>query len=127
MEIFQQWLLIKLQENFGTGDDPLKNEMSFDAITAMIKPIFEQEDATLEEEELRRNLYALEELGYLKKVDANYFLTLRALVYAQASTTVAQMVRDEIASLVQRHWWKALGIALLAIILISALIASIVK
>jgi hypothetical protein len=127
VEIFQQWLLIKVQENFGAGDDPLKNEISFDAVSALVKPIFEQEDAPLEEEELRRNLDALVELGYLKKAEENYFLTLRALVYAQASTTVAQMVRDEIASLVQRHWWKALGIALLAIILISALMASIVK
>jgi hypothetical protein len=127
VEIFQQWLLIKIQENFGTGDDPLKNEISFDAVTAMVKPIFEQEDAQLEEDEIRRHLDALLELGYLKKTDAGYFLTLSALVYAQASTTVAQMVRDEIASLVQRHWWKALGIALLAIILISALMASIVK
>jgi hypothetical protein len=127
VEIFQQWLLIKIQENFGTGDDPLKNEISFDAVSALVKPIFEQEDAPLEEEELRRNLDALVELGYLKTAEESYFLTLRAIVYAQASTTVAQMVRDEIASLVQRHWWKALGIALLAIILISALMASIVK
>jgi hypothetical protein len=127
VEIFQQWLLIKIQENFGTGEDPLKNEISFDAVTAMVKPIFEQEGAQLEEDEIRRHLDALVELGYLKKTDAGYFLTLSALVYAQASTTVAQMVRDEIASLVQRHWWKALGIALLAIILISALMASIVK
>jgi hypothetical protein len=127
VEIFQQWLLIKIQENFGTGDDPLKNEISFDAVTAMVRPIFEQEGAQLEEDEIRRHLDALLELGYLKKTDAGYFLTLSALVYAQASTTVAQMVRDEIASLVQRHWWKVLGGALLAIILISALVASIVK
>jgi hypothetical protein len=127
VEIFQQWLLIKIQENFGTGDEPLKNEISFDAVTAMVKPIFEQEGAQLEEDEIRRHLDALLELGYLKKTDAGYFLTLSALVYAQASTTVAQMVRDEIASLVQRHWWKVLGGALLAIILISALVASIVK
>lgn len=127
MDIFQQWLLIKIQENFGTGDDPLKNEISFDAVTAMIKPIFEQEDAPLEEEEIKRNLDALTEAGYLQSADGTYFLTLRALVYAQASTTVAQMVRDEIASLVKAHWWKALGIVVLLIILISTVMVSILK
>lgn len=127
MDIFQQWLLIKIQENFGTGEEPLKNEISFDAITQMIKPIFEQEGALLEEEEIRRNLDALTELGYLKSESGNYFLTLRALVYAQASTTVKQMVNDEITSLVKAHWWKVAGGLVLLIILISALMAGILK
>lgn len=127
MDIFQQWLLIKIQENFGTGDEPLKKEISFDAITTMIKPIFEQEGALLEEDEVKRNLDALVELGYLKQTDTSYFLTLSALVYAQASTTVKQMVRDEISSLIKAHWWKVAGGLVLAIILISAVMAGIMK
>jgi hypothetical protein len=127
VDIFQQWLLIKIQENFGTGDEPLKNEITFDAITAMIKPIFEQEGALLEEEEVKRNLDALIELGYLKTENGNYFLTLSALVYAQASTTVKQMVRDEISSLVKAHWWKVAGGLVLVIILISAVMAGILS
>lgn len=127
MDIFQQWLLIKIQENFGAGEDPLKNEISFDAVTAMIKPIFEQEGALLEEDEVKRNLDVLTELGYLKIENGNYFLTLRALVYAQASTTVAQMVRDEITSLIKAHWWKVAGGLVLLIILISAVIAGILS
>jgi hypothetical protein len=127
VDIFQQWLLIKIQENFGAGEDALRNEISFDAITAMIKPIFEQEGALLEEEEVKRNLDALTELGYLRTENENYFLTLRALVYAQASTTVAQMVRDEITSLVKAHWWKVAGGLVLAIILTSALMVAILK
>jgi hypothetical protein len=127
VDIFQQWLLIKIQENFGAGEDALRNEISFDAITAMIKPIFEQEGALLEEDEVKRNLDALTELGYLRTENGNYFLTLRALVYAQASTTVAQMVRDEINSLVKAHWWKVAGGLVLAMILISALMAAILK
>jgi hypothetical protein len=127
VDIFQQWLLIKIQENFGTGEEPLKKEISFDAITAMIKPIFEQEGALLEEEEVKRNLDALTELGYLKTENGNYFLTLSALVYAQASTTVKQMVRDEITSLVKAHWWKVAGGLVLVIMLISAVMAGILK
>jgi hypothetical protein len=127
VDIFQQWLLIKIQENFGTGEEPLKKEISFDAITAMIKPIFEQEGALLEEEEVKRNLDALTELGYLKTENGNYFLTLSALVYAQASSTVKQMVRDEITSLVKAHWWKVAGGLVLVIILISAVMAGILS
>lgn len=127
MDIFQQWLLIKIQENFGMGEDPLKNEISFDAVTAMIKPIFEQEGALLEEDEVKRNLDALTELGYLKRENESYFLNLRALVYAQASTTVAQMVRDEIMSLVKAHWWKVLGAVILLVILISTVMVSILN
>jgi hypothetical protein len=65
VDIFQQWLLLRIQERFGIGSTPIDNEISFDSIAALIKPIFEEENALLDESELRRNLDALVALGYL--------------------------------------------------------------
>lgn len=123
MDIFQQWLLLKIQEQFGTGEEPLKNEISFEAIAGLIRPIFEQEDAPLDEDELRRNLDALVVAGYLKLWNGNYFLTFRALVYAEASLSVGQLVREQLLQLAKLHAWKAIGIAVAAIVLISLIVS----
>ena len=125
MDIFQQWLLLKIQESFGSGEEPLKKEISFEAIKALIGPIFEQEDAALDEDDLRRNLDALAGLGYLKAENGTYFLTFRALVYAEASLSVGQLVREQLLQLAKLHAWKAIGIAVGAIVLLSAIVSAI--
>jgi hypothetical protein len=127
VDIFQQWLLLKIQEQFGSGEEPLRNEISFDAVTTLIKPIFEQEDAPLDEDEIRRHLETLTELGYLKQVDGTYFLTFRAIVYANASESVKQMVRDELLQMVRRYGWQALGALVLLIVLLSVIISAVMS
>ena len=125
MDIFQQWLLLKIKEHFGGGEEPQHTPISFEAIGNLIGPIFEQEDAPLDEVELQRNLDALVELGYLKGSDGIYHLTFRALVYAEASQAGSQLVRDQMMQLLKLYGWKALAIALAAVILISLIVSAI--
>jgi hypothetical protein len=82
VDIFQQWLILRIHEQFGTGRNPLEDQISFESIMAMLKPLFEQEDAVLDEDEVRKQLSALAELGYLNETDGSYFLTLRGMVYS---------------------------------------------
>jgi hypothetical protein len=126
VDIFQQWLLIKIEEEFGAGRNPLENAISFDSIMEMLKPLFEQEDAVLDEDEVRNQLGALAELGYLTETDGNYFLTLRAVVYAQAAPSMAQTAKDEFRQFIRAHWWKAVGILILLVIVVTVITASII-
>lgn len=113
MDIFQQWLLIKIEEEFGAGKNPLEQAIPFESVVAMLKPLFEREDAVLDEEEVRRQLGALVEFGFLRESGGNYSLTLRGMVYAQAVPSVAQAAQDEFRRLVRAHWWKAAGVLIL--------------
>lgn len=126
MDIFQQWLLIKIEEEFGAGRNPLESAISFDSIMEMLKPLFEQEDAVLDEDEVRNQLGALAELGYLTETDGNYFLTLRAVVYAQAVQSMAQTAQDEFRQFIRAHWWKAVGILILLVIVVTVITASLI-
>jgi hypothetical protein len=121
VDIFQQWLLLRIQERFGVGTAPMENGIPFDSIAALIKPIFEEENALLDESELKRNLDALVALGYLTISDEMYFLTFRAMVYSQTSPSISQLAKEEFAQYVSRNWWKAAVIVFLLVILISAL------
>ena len=123
MDIFQQWLLLRIQERFGVGANPMDNEIPFDAIASLIKPIFEEEGALLDEDELRRNLDALVTLGYLTLKSEAYFLTFRAMVYSQASSTISQLVKEELGQYFSRNWWKMAGVAFLLVTLMSALMS----
>ncbi len=121
MDIFQQWLLLRIQENFGVGTHPMEDEIPFDAIVSLIKPIFEQENAQLDESELQRNLDALVTHGYLSVKDGIYSLTFRAMIYSQTSPSLAQVVKDEFGQYVSRNWLKVTGIVFLLVLLISIL------
>ena len=121
MDIFQQWLLLRIQERFGVGSTPMDIEIPFDSIAALIKPIFEEENALLDEEELKRNLDALVTLGYLSVTDDKYFLTFRAMVYSQSSPFISQLAKEEFAQYVSRNWWKAAGIVFLLVAVVSIL------
>lgn len=121
MDIFQQWLLLRIQESFGGGTSPMENEISFEAVVALIKPIFEQEGAPLDEAEVRRNLEALTSLGYLTVKNGIYYLTFRAIVYSQTSPSLTQAAKDEFEQYVRSHWWKALGVLILTVTVISVL------
>jgi hypothetical protein len=126
VDIFQQWLLLRLQEQFGGGKSPMENAISFESILAMLKPIFEQEDAVVDDDEVRRHLDALVGLGYLMDMDGAYFLTFRAMVYSQAAPSLAQMARDEFAQFVRAHWWKAVGILILLAVVVTVVTVNIV-
>lgn len=122
MDIFQQWLLLRIQERFGTGTNPMDHEISFEAIVTLIKPIFEQEDAPLDESEIRRNLEVLVGLGYLASTtDDIYSLTFRAVVYSQVSTSLTPLVKDEFGQYVSDNWWKFMSIAILLVVMVSAI------
>ena len=122
MDIFQQWLLLRIQERFGTGTNPMDDEISFEAIVTLIKPIFEQEDAPLDESEIRRNLEVLVGLGYLASTtDDIYSLTFRAVVYSQVSTSLTPLVKDEFGQYVSDNWWKFVSIAILLVVVVSAI------
>ena len=127
MDIFQQWLLGKIHDEFSFGESPTKNEISFEAITTLIKPLFEQEGALLEEDEIKRHLEELNTLGYLTTANGLYFLTFKALIYVQASTSITQAVQDELRQTIKRHWWKAAGILVLIVILVTVITVTIVK
>ncbi len=119
MDIFQQWLLLRIQEQFGVGTSPMDNEIPFPLIVTLIKPIFEQENAPLDDAEIRRNLDALVALGYLATKDDTYFLTFRAILYSQASPSLTQVVKEEFEQYVRGHWGKAAGIVFLLVVLVS--------
>ena len=121
MDIFQQWLLLRIQERFGIGSTPIDNEISFDSIAALIKPIFEEENALLDESELRRNLDALVALGYLTAKGDMYSLTFRAFIYSQAHPSLTQLVKEEFGLYVSKHWWKAAILVILLVALVSIL------
>ncbi len=121
MDIFQQWLLLRIQEKFGVGTHPMEDEIPFDAIVSLIKPIFEQENAQLDESELQGNLDALVTHGYLSVKDGIYSLTFRAMIYSQTSPSLAQVVKDEFGQYVSRNWLKVTGIVFLLVLLISIL------
>ena len=122
MDIFQQWLLLRIQERFGTGTNPMDHEISFETIVTLIKPIFEQEDAPLDESEIRRNLEVLVGLGYLASTtDDIYSLTFRAVVYSQVSTSLTPLVKDEFGQYVSDNWWKFVSIAILLVVVVSAI------
>jgi hypothetical protein len=125
MDIFQQWLLLRMQEQFGSGTNPMDNEITFESIVALIKPIFEQENAPIDEADIRRNLDVLVTLGYLKTERDMYFLTFRAIVYSQASASLSQLAKEEFEQYVNSHWLKVVGIAVL-IITLAAVVASVV-
>ncbi|MBL8103561.1 MAG: hypothetical protein JNM02_13590 [Anaerolineales bacterium] len=124
MDIFQQWLLIKIEEQHGAGANPLEKEISFESILSMLKPIFEQEGAPLDEEDIRRNLNELVTSGHLSTSGETYFLTLRGMIYAQTAPSLAQMVKAEIQQYIRLHWWKALGLILLLIVGVTLLIVN---
>ena len=123
MDIFQQWLLLRIQERFGVGSTPMDNEIPFSSIVSLIKPIFEEENALLDEIELKRNLDALVALGFLTVAGDMYFLTFRAMVYSQTSSTVSQLVKEEFMQYVSRNWWKLAGVVFLLVALTSTLIS----
>ncbi len=127
VDIFQQWQLGKIYDEFSFGESPTKNEISFEAITTLIKPLFEQEGALLEEDEIKRHLEELITLGYLSTANGAYFLTFKALVYVQASTSITQAVQDELRQTIKRHWWKAAGILVLTVILVTVITVTILK
>ena len=126
MDIFQQWLLLRIQERFGVGSTPMDNEISFDSIAALIKPIFEEENALLDEAELKRNLDALAVLGYLTTKSDMYSLTFRAMVFSQASPSISQLAKEEFGQYVSRNWWKAAIVVILLVALVSILVSVIV-
>jgi hypothetical protein len=126
VDIFQQWLILRMEEHFGAGSNPLRNAISFDSIAAMLEPLFEQEDALFEEDEVKRHLDVLVELGYLLRTEDKYLLTLRAMVYSQAVPSLAQIARDEFAQFVRAHWWKAVGVILLLVVVVTAVTVNIV-
>ena len=123
MDIFQQWLLLRIQERFGVGKNPMDNEISFDSIVALVKPIFEEENALLDEADLMRNLDALVTLGFLMAADDKYLLTFRAMVYSQTSPSISQLTKEEFAQYVSRNWWKIAGIVFLLVLLVSVLVS----
>ncbi len=123
MDIFQQWLLLRIQERFGVGSTPMENEIPFSSIVSLIKPIFEEENALLDEAELQRNLDTLVALGFLTATGGVYFLTFRAMVYSQTSSTVSQLVKEEFMQYVSRNWWKLAGVVFLLVALTSTLIS----
>jgi hypothetical protein len=123
VDIFQQWLLLRIQERFGIGKSPMDNEISFDSIAALIKPIFEEENALLDEAELKRNLDALVTLGYLTATDDAYFLTFRAMLYSQTAPSISQLAKEEFGQYVGRNWWKMAGIVFLLVTLASTLVS----
>jgi hypothetical protein len=126
VDIFQQWLLLKIQEQFGGGKSPMEEAISFKSIAAMLKPIFEQEDAVVDDDELRRHLDALVGLGYLMEMDGAYYLTLRAMVYSQAAPSLAQMAQDEFRQFVRAHWWKAAVVLVLLVVVVTVVTVNIV-
>jgi hypothetical protein len=97
----------------------MDNEIHFPLIVTLIKPIFEQENAPLDDAEIRRNLDALVALGYLTTKDDTYFLTFRAILYSQMSPSLAQVVKEEFEQYVRGHWGKAAGIVFLLVVLVS--------
>ena len=123
MDIFQQWLLLRIQERFGVGSTPMDNEIPFSSIVSLIKPVFEEENALLDEAELQRNLDTLVALGFLTAAGGVYFLTFRAMVYSQTSSTVSQLVKEEFMQYVSRNWWKLAGVVFFLVALISTLIS----
>ncbi|MBK8428490.1 MAG: hypothetical protein IPL27_22185 [Lewinellaceae bacterium] len=123
MDIFQQWLLLRIQERFGVGSTPMENEIPFDSIAALIKPIFEEENALLDEAELKHNLDALVALGFLSATGDGYFLTFRAMVYSQISSSIQQLAKEEFVQYVSKNWWKMAGIVFLLMAVISTLIS----
>ncbi len=123
MNIFQQWLLLRIQERFGVGKNPMDNEISFDSIVALVKPIFEEENALLDEADLRRNLDVLVTLGFLMAADDKYLLTFRAMVYSQTSPSISQLTKEEFAQYISRNWWKIAGIVFLLVLLVSVLVS----
>lgn len=123
MDIFQQWLLLRIQERFGVGTSPMDNEIPFASIVSLIKPIFEEENALLDEVELKRNLDALVALGFLTVAGDMYFLTFRAMVYSQTSSSISQFAKEEFAQYVSRNWWKVAGILFLFVTLVSTLVS----
>jgi len=123
VDIFQQWLLLRIQERFGIGTSPMDSEIPFDSIAALIKPIFEEENALLDEAELKRNLDALVALGYLSETGDVYFLTFRAMVYSQISSSIPQLAKEEFVQYVSKNWWKMAGIVFFLVAVISTLIS----
>lgn len=123
MDIFQQWLLLRIQERFGVGKNPMDNEISFDSIVALVRPIFEEENALLDEADLKRNLDALVTLGFLTAADDKYLLTFRAMVYSQTSPSISQLTKEEFAQYINRNWWKIAGIVFLLVLLVSVLVS----
>lgn len=121
MDIFQQWLLLRIQEQFGTGVSPMENGISFTSIVNLIKPIFEEENALLDEAELKRNLDVLVVLNYLTTTNDMYFLTFRAIVYSQSATSLTQLAKEEFGQYVSKNWWKAAGVVFLLVILVSVI------
>lgn len=121
MDIFQQWLLLKIQEQFGSGSTPLETDISLESILAMLRPLFEQEGALLDEEDIQKQLNSLISNGYLNNENRNYQLTLRAIVYAQTIPVISQTVQEEIQIYLKKHWWKIAGAAFLLMVLTSAL------
>lgn len=100
----------------------MENGIPFDSIVALIKPIFEEENALLDEAELKRNLDALVAFGFLATTDGMYFLTFRAMVYSQTSPSISQLAKEEFGQYVSRNWWKAAGVVFLLVTLISILV-----
>ena len=121
MDIFQQWLLLRIQEQFGIGVNPMENGISFTSIVNLIKPIFEEENALLDEAELKRNLDVLVALNYLTMTNDMYFLTFRAIVYSQSATSLTQLAKEEFGQYVIKNWWKAVGVVFLLVILVSVI------
>lgn len=121
MDIFQQWLLLRIQEHFGIGVNPMENGISFTSIVNLIKPIFEEENALLDEAELKRNLDVLVALNYLTMTNDMYFLTFRAIVYSQSATSLTQLAKEEFGQYVIKNWWKAVGVVFLLVILVSVI------
>jgi hypothetical protein len=119
VDIFQQWLILRIHEQFGTGRNPLEDQISFESIMAMLKPLFEQEDAVLDEDEVRKQLSALAELGYLNETDGSYFLTLRGMVYSQTVPTLTQAAQDEFRQFIRAHWWKAAVVLILLVVVVT--------
>lgn len=101
----------------------MDNEISFDSIVALVKPIFEEENALLDEADLRRNLDALVTLGFLMAADDKYLLTFRAMVYSQTSPSISQLTKEEFAQYISRNWWKIAGIVFLLVLLVSVLVS----
>jgi len=126
VDIFQQWLILRIQEHFGAGRDPMQNAISFDSIAAMLEPLFEREDALFDEDEVKSHLDMLVELGYLLKTEDKYFLTFRAMVYSQAAPSLAQIAQDEFAQFVRAHWWKAVGVIILLVIVTTVVTVNII-
>lgn len=118
MDTFQNWLLSKMCENFGYGQNPMNKDISFDSIVAVIRPDFERDKILLNESDIERNLLKLVKLGYLITTNNKYYLTLRAIVYSEAAPEVTKLVQEETNKYdwVKIAWAVAICVVLLTVI-----------